>query len=135
MCDVCDGVKSVDHGVGNEVDDGVDFHVSSYDDDVEPHKEKESICNSQSVQEASFEDNAELDSSVSNGKEAPNASQYMLNSTGVVNDQVASIAMPNLSSMMGTNNDESLLEAEDRGYDNIEPQRDNANQHHDSEVL
>jgi len=124
---VCDEDKDVDDGVGGELDfnDGADFHVSS-DDDVEPQEEKESICNSQSDPRASLDDDVELNSSVAkeiaqDEEIAQDAYQNMITHNGVENSCQS--------------NDESLIDAENCGGDNIEHEGDSVDERSDPEVL
>eukprot|EP00986_Skeletonema_menzelii_P018968 scaffold27039_cov150-Skeletonema_menzelii.AAC.1 len=113
----CDGDNSVDNEVGDEVDfnDDVDDSRVSSDVEVEPREEKESDCKSKNTPKASFEDNAELDSSVLNEK-AQNTSKHTVGNEG------GSIGISNLSSNVGNNKDESLFEFKQRVCDHIDPE-------------
>ena len=100
-----------------------DVGEDNFNDGTDFRAEKESISNSQSDP---TEDNVGLNSGVTK-ETAQNTSQHLLYHTGVENDQGCPIGMANLS--------ESLLEAENRGCDNIQLERDDVDERPDSEVL
>lgn len=131
--DACGGDKSVDNEVDfNDCFDNKVYNRSSRDDDIEPHEEKGSVCYSPSAPDASFGENAELDSSVPSEK-SQNTSKHTPNCAGEKNDQEDSISVPNLRSNVGAN-DESFVQSDNRGGDHVDPERDKVNEGH-SELL